>query len=234
EEHDHDHEEEHDHDHDEEEHDHDHEEEEHDHDHEEEEHDHDHEEEEHDHDHDEEGHTHSHEDEHIWLSLKNAITICEAIANELTAINSEGNYIENANKYIEALASLDAEYETMVDASETNTLLFADRFPFRYLVDDYGIDYYAAFSGCSAETEASFETIMFLSQKLDELDLEEIIIIDGSDAKIAETVNSNSANDQETIVMDSMQSITASDVTSGASYLDIMKQNLEVLGIALD
>lgn len=205
----------------------------HDHDHDEE-HDHDHDEE-HDHDHDEEAHTHSHEDEHIWLSLKNAAVICEAIAKELTALGGEGNYIENATNYVAELMSLNEEYESVVASSPTNTLLFADRFPFRYLVDDYGIDYYAAFSGCSAETEASFETITFLSQKLDELGLEEIIIIDGSNTKIADTVASNTQDkNQETIVLNSMQSTTSKDVADGASYIEIMRQNLDALGIALD
>lgn len=110
------------------------------------------------------------------------------------------------------------------------TLLFGDRFPFRYLVDDYGLDYYAAFSGCSAETEASFETIIFLANKVDELELKNIMVIETSDQSIAKTISQSTKGKNHSIfTLDSMQSVTTSDITSGASYLSIMESNLDVL-----
>jgi zinc transport system substrate-binding protein len=102
-------------------------------------------------------------------------------------------------------------------------------------VDDYGLDYYAAFVGCSAETEASFETITFLSQKVDELSLPAVLTIEGTDHRIAETIVQNTkSKDQQIITMDSMQSTTAEDVKKGVSYLSVMEKNLSVLKNALN
>ncbi len=234
EEHVHDEEEEHVHD-EEEEHDHD-EEEEHVHD-EEEEHVHD-EEEEHVHD-EEEEHVHEEEgelDEHIWLSITNAKLLTQAISDALIQmVEEESETIQaNTSAYLAELDVLDQQYEEVVAAGSTNTLVFGDRFPFRYLVDEYGLSYYAAFSGCSAETEASFETIVFLANKLDELELSSIMTIEGTEHKIAETVIDNTAGkDQTVLVIDSMQSVTAADAEAGATYLNIMETNLVILTEAL-
>ena len=143
-------------------------------------------------------------------------------------------YEKNANDYITKLEALDAEYENAVKAGSKKTVLFADRFPFRYLVDDYGLEYYAAFVGCSAETEASFETITFLSKKVDELGLGSILTIEGKDKKIADTVKQNTAKkDQNILTMDSLQSTTSDDVAKGVTYISVMEGNLEVLKEAL-
>ena len=121
-----------------------------------------------------------------------------------------------------------------MDAGKTKTLLFGDRFPFRYMVDDYGLSYFAAFVGCSAETEASFETITFLSGKVDELGLKCVFKIDGSDGKIAETIVGNTkTKDQKVLTLNSMQGVTAQDVADGAKYLKIMEDNLSVLSEGL-
>ncbi len=112
--------------------------------------------------------------------------------------------------------------------------MFGDRFPFRYLVDDYGLEYYAAFVGCSAESEASFETITFLSKKVDELSLPVVLTIEGNDKRIAETVIANTATKDQTVLsMDSMQSTTSKDVANGVTYVSVMGSNLEVLKKAL-
>lgn len=176
-------------------------------------------------------------DEHVWLSLKNAQTFCAAIADALSELDPENAavYAENSAAYIGSLAALDAEYQTMVDAAARDTVLFADRFPFRYLADDYGLSYYAAFPGCSAETEASFETIAFLSGKVDELSLPAVLIIEGSDRRIAETVIENTAGrDQQILCLDSMQGTTAADIDAGQTYLSIMEHDLEILSAALN
>ncbi len=190
---------------------------------------------------DHEGEEHDHEeepeyDEHVWLSLKNAAVLCGYIAEKLSEIDSTNRdaYTANADAYIEKLNALDAEYKEAANAGKIKTLLFGDRFPFRYLADDYGLDYYAAFVGCSAESEASFETIMFLANKVDELGLKAIMQIESADGKISKTIkDATKTKDQIILTLDSMQSTTAEDVKNGASYLSIMGKNLEVLKDAL-
>ena len=175
-------------------------------------------------------------DEHVWLSLKNAEKIVGAIAEALGALDTANKavYDSNAAAYRESLTKLDTEYKNAVDAGKTKTLLFGDRFPFRYMVDDYGLSYFAAFVGCSAETEASFETITFLSGKVDELGLKCVFKIDGSDGKIAETIVGNTkTKDQKVLTLNSMQGVTAQDVADGAKYLKIMEDNLSVLSEGL-
>lgn len=202
---------------------------------------HDHEEdEEHAHDADEE-HTDPDEqeaetDEHVWLSLRNAQAVCQKIAEKLGELDPEHEqaYTDNALAYIDKLVALDAKYQAAVDAANKKTLVFGDRFPFRYLTEDYGLNYYAAFVGCSAETEASFETIRFLAEKTDALGLSHVLTIENPNHKIAETVVANtSGKNQQVLSMDSMQSVTSKDVAAGATYLSIMEHNLEVLTQAL-
>ncbi len=176
-------------------------------------------------------------DEHVWLSLKNAKTVCAYIAAQLSdmdAANADA-YAQNAEAYIAKLDALDAEYQAAVNSAAGDTLLFADRFPFRYLAADYGLNYYAAFAGCSAETEASFETIAFLADKVDELGLTSVIVIEGAGHRIAETIIENTASgDQTVLTLDSMQSTTLEDAEAGTTYLSIMQSNLEVLKQALN
>ncbi len=175
-------------------------------------------------------------DEHIWLSLKNAITLCDSISKSIIALDSENEatYKANTENYIKSLTELDNKYQAVCDNAKTKTVLFGDRFPFRYMVDDYGLDYYAAFVGCSAETEASFETIKFLSDKVDELGLKTVLTIEGTDHKIAETIVSNTKDkNQQILSLDSLQSVTSENVKNGASYLSIMEDNLAVLEKAL-
>ncbi len=175
-------------------------------------------------------------DEHVWLSLQNAAALCKVIAAKLGEIDAANKdiYAANANAYIGKLNALDGQYKEAVAAANTKTLLFGDRFPFRYLADDYGLDYYAAFAGCSAESEASFETIAFLAGKADELGLRTIMQIESADGKIATTIkDTTKTKDQTILTLDSMQSVTAGDVEKGVTYLSIMEKNLDVLKQAL-
>ncbi len=196
---------------------------------------------EHEHDEEDEGHDKNEEeeieyDEHVWLSLKNAVFFCGYISDKLCEINPENKdfYIANSEAYIDELNTLDKKYDDAVKGSKIKTLLFGDRFPFRYLTDDYGLSYYAAFSGCSAETEASFETIVFLAEKTDELGLNSILQIESSNGSIAETVKDNTkSKNQNILTMNSMQSVTAKDVENGLSYIKIMENNLDILKAAL-
>jgi len=176
-------------------------------------------------------------DEHVWLSLRRAETVCAAIAQALGELDAENApvYAANAGEYIEKLRSLDAEYAAAAEAAAFDTVLFGDRFPFRYLADDYGLRYYAAFAGCSAETEASFQTVVFLSAKVDELGLPAILQLESSDGSIARTIRDNTAGkNQQILVMDSMQSATGADIEQGATYLSVMENNLAVLMQALN
>lgn len=175
-------------------------------------------------------------DEHVWLSLKNAKIFTKKIADVLSEIDKDDakTYQANYESYAKKLDDLDKKYADAVASAKNKTLVFGDRFPFRYLVNDYGLDYYAAFVGCSAESEASFETVTFLAKKIDELGLGNVLTIEGKNHKIAKTVVDNTKNkNQKVLTMDSMQSTTSKDVKDGATYLGIMEKNLEVLKEAL-
>ena len=186
---------------------------------------------------DAEEHEHEEEaDEHVWLSLKNAKMLVRVISKALQELDPDNKdiYAANADAYVKKLSALDAEYQAAVDAASNKTILFGDRFPFRYLVDDYGLRYYAAFVGCSAETEASFETISFLAKRVDEWKLPCVLTIEGAQHKIAETVVRNTtAKNQRVLTMDSMQSTASKDVKNGTTYLSVMEKNLSVLKEAL-
>lgn len=190
----------------------------------------------------ESGHGHEDEDEkeydeHVWTSLRNASVICSIIAETLEEMDPENKdvYASNAAAYQEKLSNLDTEYQNTVDSAKQNTLLFADRFAFRYLVDDYGLNYYAAFSGCSAESEASFKTVTFLAEKLDELGLKTVLTIEKSDDRIAQTVIENTkTKDQKILELNSMQSITSDEIADGVTYLSVIEDNLDVLKEALN
>ncbi len=175
-------------------------------------------------------------DEHVWLSLKNASVFTQSIADALKKADSQhaDAFQANADAYKGKLTELDKQYQEAVDKAAVKTLLFGDRFPFRYLTDDYKLDYYAAFVGCSAETEASFETITFLSGKADELNLKSIMQIETSDGSIAKTVRDNTkTKDQTILTLDSLQSVTTERVNNGETYLSIMTSNLDILRQAL-
>ena len=210
-------------------------EDEHDHDHSEEAKDHDHSEEDKDHDHAKEGEEVEY-DEHVWLSLKNAQKLVMDIEADIESLDPDNaaDYAANAKAYVQKLDELDKEYQKAVDESSVKYILVGDRFPFRYLVDDYGLKYSAAFVGCSAETEASFDTITFLAGKLDELGLKNVVTIENSNQKIAKTIIENTKNkDQGLLVLNSLQSVSQKDIDGGLTYLSVMKDNLEVLKKAL-
>ena len=170
-------------------------------------------------------------DEHVWLSLKNAKVICKAITDALCQKDSTNaaSYKKILSDYTAQLDQLDAAYSSTVKSASKNTLIFGDRFPFRYLVDDYDLNYYAAFVGCSAETEASFKTVIFLANKMDELDSNYIFKIESGDDKLCRTIIQNSKKkNAQILVLDSMQSVTSKQAAS-TSYLKIMNENLNVL-----
>ncbi len=169
-------------------------------------------------------------DEHVWLSVRNAQTICNNICNDICSLDPDNadNYKNNLKAYSAKLENLDEEFSDMAQNASVKTVLFGDRFPFRYLVDDYNIDYYAAFKGCSAESEASFETIATLADKLDTLKLDTVFIIENSDDALAKSIINNSKSKNADIEkLNSLQSVTGDDITKGASYISIMQDNLD-------
>lgn len=173
-------------------------------------------------------------DEHVWLSIRNASKITEKLCEKICEIDPDGaeRYKANAAAYVAKLDALDGEYSALVASSARKTVVFADRFPFRYLTRDYGLIYYAAFSGCSCESEASFKTMAFLINKTKELGLPSVFTIEGSDGSIAETVRR--ATGVKILALDSCQSVTAGDVKNGKSYLGAMRKNLDALREALN
>ena len=201
------------------------------------------EEEEHHHDeengdehHEEEGEEHHEEeieyDEHVWLSLENAMIVCADLKNEISSLDSENTnvYENNLTAYLAELKNLNEEYKVVVNGAKRKLLLFGDRFPFRYMFDDYGLNYYAAFKGCAAETEASFKTIKFLADKLSEENLPYVMKIERSNDKIAKAVIENSSKKDATIeTMYSIQAVSSDDMKKGETYLSYMRKNLEVL-----
>ena len=175
-------------------------------------------------------------DEHVWLSLKNAAFFCRQLTNRLEKLDSQNASLYRANRdaYLEKLDELDERYHAAAETAKMKTLIFADRFPFRYLTDDYGLSYYAAFAGCSAESEAKFETVIFLAKKVDELGTGCVLQLESSDGSLARTVVRNTAaKNQKILTLNSLQSATAEDAKSGVTYLSLMEANLEVLKEAL-
>ena len=175
-------------------------------------------------------------DEHVWLSLRNAKTLCTEIAGKLSVLDSANaaDYKANLGTYTAQLDKLDGEFKALADSASQKTLVFGDRFPFRYLTDDYGLDYYAAFVGCSAETEASFETIVFLAGKMDALGCGTIFTIENSDRKIAQTIIDNTKDKNQKIAeLNSLQSVTKDQLGSGVTYLSLMQTNYDTLKGAL-
>ena len=176
-------------------------------------------------------------DEHVWLSLRNAQILVREISDVLGEADPDNKdtYTKNADSYIEQLESLDNDYKIVVDNATYKTVVFGDRFPFRYLVDDYNLSYYAAFVGCNAETEASFETVVFLANKVDELGINNVLVIENSKKDIAETIIENTESKSQSILtINSMQGTTSKDAKEGATYLSIMQDNLDVLNEALN
>lgn len=184
--------------------------------------------EEHDHEHD-----HYHDnvvDEHVWLSVANARTACRAICEWLCDADSENAelYRENTKKYVSELDALDKSFEELAEGAR-EPVIFADRFPFVYLFEDYGISYFAAFAGCSADTEADFDTVMRLAKKLGEYENEYIAVCESSDKRLAESVMGAAGTECGIVVFDSMQSVTERQVEDGYNYIDAMRTNLDAL-----
>ena len=192
----------------------------------------------HSHSHDEEDHDHDHDheaelDEHVWTSPKNAKLIVAQLTEALASLDPANaqTYRENAMAYLVELDALDLAFEAVVKDSSRRTILFGDRFPFRYLAKDYGLDYFAAFTGCSTDTEASAATIAFLIDKTKEENLPVVFTIEFSNGKIADTIAAST--NATKLEMHSVHNVSRSDFESGTGYLELMWRNVESLKQAL-
>ena len=190
----------------------------------------------HDHEHE---HHHEEYDEHMWLSLKAAPVFIEKITEAICVLDpvNSAYYEKNSRNYIEKIKILDGEYENVIAAARENRdafILVADRFPFVYLTEDYQLSHMAAFPGCSAETEASFATILELSDAIDIHRPGGVLVLKKSDTALAQTVIKNSSLKELPVLrLDDMQSVTADDVEAGCSFLSVMAENLTSLETAL-
>lgn len=172
-------------------------------------------------------------DEHVWTSPVNAKKIVEGIYEKLTKVNlNKLKLEENKKNYIKKLNSLDKEFRSIVENSKRKTLIFADRFPLRYFVDEYNLDYYAAFKGCSSETEASSSTISFLIDKVKEEKIPVIFKIEMGNDKLAQTIKEET--NAKVLTFNSLHNITKSDYLKRKSYISIMKKNAKNLKEALN
>lgn len=186
----------------------------------------------------EEKHSHVEYDEHIWLSAKNAEIACRKIAEsiEILDLGNSARYGENLLSYLEKLSALQSEIEetkSLLQNSKNATLVVCDRFPFKYFTDELGLPYFAAFAGCSAETEASFETVAFLSNKVKELPLKSVFVTESSDLKLAKSVLHGAKKENLSVLkLNSMQNVTLKQIESfeGESlYISLMKDNLKLI-----
>ena len=168
-------------------------------------------------------------DEHIWLSVKNARTACDAIGKALAElkVSAADSLISNTQRYADSLLPLDARMEAL-SSNINEPLIFADRFPFVYLFEDYGIDYYAAFDGCTTDTNADFDTVIGLSNRLSAAERKYVFTTEAPNSALSDGVIRESKTQALVISLDSMQSIGAQNMES-SSYADIMERNITQL-----
>lgn len=192
-------------------------------------------EEEHEDEHNHHDHDHEHEtDEHIWTSPKNARLMLSAVYNAICEVDPKNSktYTENKDAYDEQLADLDNDYKTAVDNAKNKTIVLADKFPFRYLAHEYGLDCYAAFSSCSDESEPSVSTMIKLTKRIKENNVPVVFYLEFSSTKIADTLCDETGATK--LMLHSCHNVSKQDIENNVSYVDLMKQNLENLKVALN
>ncbi|MDR2655579.1 MAG: metal ABC transporter substrate-binding protein [Oscillospiraceae bacterium] len=173
-------------------------------------------------------------DEHVWTSPKNAKLIAQKISGELCETDSANAevYTQNTDSFVSKLDELDGKFQAVVDSASRRTVVFGDRFPFRYFAEAYGLEYFAAFPGCSTETEASAATVKFLIDKINAEEIPVVFHIELSNAKIAETISE--ATGAKVLLLHACHNITKDDFEAGKTYLDLMTDNVEPLREALN
>ena len=178
---------------------------------------------------------HSHEtDEHIWTSPKNEQLMLTAVYDAICEADPENKavYTKNKDSYNEQLSELDKAYKEAVGNAKNKTIIMADKFPFRYLAEEYGLDFYAAFSSCSDESEPSAAAMTSLISKIKELKIPVVYYLEFSSTKVADTLCSETG--ASSLMLHSCHNVSKEDLDKGISYVDLMKQNLENLKTALN
>jgi zinc transport system substrate-binding protein len=173
-------------------------------------------------------------DEHVWTSPANVADISLALADELSELDAENAsvYHNNLQSYLKELDSLDGEFREVVENAQHNTMIFADRFPVRYFTEEYGLDYFAAYPGCAADTEPSAGTLIFLINRVRDENIKAVFYIEMSDERIADTVCE--ATGTQKLLFHSCHNISKDEFENGETYISIMRKNLENLKIALN
>ena len=191
---------------------------------------------EHEHGHDD----HDHEedegpeyDEHVWTSPVNAIRICEALCERLCALDPEGAALYRANlaAYRTQLEELDAAFRSAAEQGSTRTVVFADRFPVRYFVEEYGLDYFAAFPGCADDTEPAARTVAFLIDKVRQEKIPAVFYIEFSNEKMADVICEDTGCRK--LLFHSCHNVSARELEQGVTYLELMRGNVDALKEAL-
>lgn len=187
-----------------------------------------------DHDHDDHDHDEAEYDEHVWTSPRNAMLICQKIAEALCEADAENadDYNANLTSYNAKLTELDETFKDIVANAERKEIIFGDRFPLLYFVKAYGIDYFAAFPGCAGETEPSGATVAFLINKVKEDNIPVVLYLELSTGNIADTICE--ATGAQKLQFNACHNISKDDFEAGIGYLDLMKQNIDVLKTALN
>jgi zinc transport system substrate-binding protein len=182
-------------------------------------------------------------DEHVWTSPRNAKLIVQKISDTIIAADSENaenadTYRQNTADYLEKLDELDTLFQNVADSAARKEIIFGDRFPFRYFADAYNLTYYAAFPGCSTETEASAATVAFLIDKVKNNDIPAVFHIELSSEKMAQTiadsVKQDTGREIQVLLLHSCHNLSKADFEAGATYLSLMNGNIEALKIALN
>jgi len=205
-------------------------------------HDHDHYDHDHHHHHDDHhGHDHHHDhddtcsvfDEHIWTSPRNAILVVRALTELLSEADPANAYYfqQNAAAYIEELEQLDAAFLEVVASAERRTIIFGDRFPFLYFANHYGLTWYAAFDGCSTETEPSAARVAFLINKVRDEQIPVVFHIELSNERMADAISRETGAVKR--LFHSVHNVSRRDFDAGLGYLELMHRNVEALREAL-
>jgi len=173
-------------------------------------------------------------DEHVWTSPKNVILIVQKLSDELCSVDPDNaeDYKKNTEVYIKKLEDLDHEFQEVVDHSARKEIVVGDRFPFRYFVDDYGLTYYAAFPGCSTDTEPSASTIAFLIDKIKVDNIPVVFHIELSNEQMCDSICFSTGAKKE--LLNAVHNVSKDDFKAGVTYLDLMEHNVEVLKEALN
>ena len=173
-------------------------------------------------------------DEHVWTSPVNAIKIVNALRDEVVSIDNDNKkvYEDSAKEYTDKLEKIDNEFKDIVKNAKRKEIIFGDRFPLRYFVDEYNLKYYAAFPGCSAQTEASAKTISYLVDKVKEDKIPVVFHIELSNGKIAEAISKETG--AKVLEFNTAHNISQKDFDAGVTYVDIMEENTKVLKEALN